>query len=155
MVGVKVDISRYEAIGVHFSEIERDTYYRNAALHFIRSHKVQTASRYLQKLTNHFNVRNELWTQQEASRLNDLVMLLTYGPLLAAAFVRIALLKAYPLKKIELLFLLIYLVNGLFSALFFTRIRFRVPFDLLLIGFVATSVVLLVKSTQLRSNSST
>jgi hypothetical protein len=97
MVGVNVDISRYEAIRVHFGEIERDTYYRNAALHFIRSHKVQTASRCLQKLTNHFNVRNELWMQREASWLNDLVMLLTYGSLLTAAFVRIALLKAYPL----------------------------------------------------------
>jgi hypothetical protein len=34
----------------------------------------------------------------------------------------------------------LYLVNAAFTALFFTRIRFRLPHDFLLIGFAAMAL---------------
>jgi hypothetical protein len=144
--GVNVDIARYEQAASTLDEIERDAYYRDAALRFMRDHKVRTMTLYFQKLLNHFNYRNELWVRSEASRLQDLVMLLTYGPLLCAALIRIALLRVYRLHKIELLFLILYLIHGISTALFFTRIRFRVPFDLLLIGIVAIFIATLTRT---------
>lgn len=138
--GVNVDISQYEAIGNTLGEIERDRYYRTEALDYIREHKLRSVTLYVQKLFNHFNYRNQLWTQEEASRTNDALMLVTYGPLLLITLLRIACFRRAPMSRIELLFLSIYLVNALFAALFFTRIRFRVPFDLLVVGMVAIAL---------------
>ncbi len=152
--GVNVDVSQYEVITKHMNEIERDTFYRNAALDYIRGHKIRTVTLYLQKFVNYFNIRNDLWTTSEASRFNDLVVLMTYGPLLLVTIARITLTKRIPLSNIELLLLLLYVANGLFAALFFTRIRFRLPFDLLLISNTAIVLATLLMSSSRRNKSS-
>jgi hypothetical protein len=60
-------------------------------------------------------------------------MFLTYYPLLALSLVRCALWRRYPFSSAELLLYALYFGNALLSALFFTRIRFRIPFDAVLI----------------------
>ncbi len=52
------------------------------------------------------------------------------GPLL----LRLAFLRRYPFRRIELLFLAFWIGAGLIYALFFTRVRFRLPFDWLIIA---------------------
>lgn len=64
-------------------------------------------------------------------------MLVTYVPLLVLLVVRLALFKRWRVQSWEWLFLSTYVLSGLAYAVFFTRIRFRVPFDLLLICLVA------------------
>jgi len=52
------------------------------------------------------------------------------GPLL----LRLAFIRRYPFRRIELLFLAFWIGAGLIYALFFTRVRFRLPFDWLIIS---------------------
>ena len=75
-----------------------------------------------------------------ASRVTDVLLLLTYSPLLLLFVLRWLLFRTYPPSPLERVFALAYVANALLSALFFTRIRFRVPFDALLICAVAMFV---------------
>jgi hypothetical protein len=53
--------------------------------------------------------------------------------LLALTLIRLALSKLMPLTPFEILLASIYLASALVEAVFFTRIRFRVPSDFMLI----------------------
>ncbi len=137
--GVTVDISKYRnfADTEKFDEIERDVYYREEAIQFIRNNKLHTAKIYGLKFLNYFNYRNELWNKAESSSFRDFVMLITYGPLLIFFVLRILTIKIFIPSKFEVLLIILYFASALFHAIFFTRIRFRLPFDFLLIGIVA------------------
>lgn len=137
--GVTVDISKYSTFAdtVQFNEVERDAYYRAEAIKFILNHKLHTAKLYGLKFLNYFNYRNELWNKAESSSLRDFVMLVTYGPLLILFVLRILLIKFFTPTKFEVLLIILYFSSALVHAIFFTRIRFRLPFDFLLIGIVA------------------
>lgn len=80
------------------SEVERDNYYRSEAISFIKANKSRALILYLQKLLNHFSYRNELATKAEASRFKDIVMLITFYPLLLLIGIRFALFKRYHLS---------------------------------------------------------
>jgi 4-amino-4-deoxy-L-arabinose transferase-like glycosyltransferase len=135
--GVNVDISAHKEAAAQLDEIERDAYYRSRALEFVIGHPGQAAKLYVQKFLNYFNYRNRLYTRSEGSGLKDGLVLVTYGPLLSLALVRWLLARRVPLSAFEVLLFALYLSSALFTALFFTRIRFRVPFDFLLIVLVA------------------
>jgi hypothetical protein len=139
--GSSTDISRYS--GVSGNEIERDAYYRRKAVDFIIEHKARSAELYALKVLNYFNYRNNLVARSEMSSFKDMVMLLTYGPLLLLFFVRIAI-RRIALSPLERFIAILYLSNAFFAAIFFTRIRFRIPFDFLLLlvdaGFIASWV---------------
>jgi 4-amino-4-deoxy-L-arabinose transferase-like glycosyltransferase len=137
--GVNVDISRYtaEANRRRLDEIERDEYYAAMAMQYIREHRWASFRLYWLKFLNYFNYRNELATHSEESALRDAVMLATYGPLLLLGITRLLMLRRWRPSPLEILFLLLYISSGLFSAVFFTRLRFRLPYDFLLIGIVA------------------
>jgi hypothetical protein len=137
--GVNADISRYteEANRLGLNEIERDNLYTERALEYVRSHPWQSLALYGQKFLNYFNFRNELATRSEASVARDLLMLVTFGPLLSLVLVRFCLWRRFKVSPLEAFFALLYVTSGLFCAVFFTRIRFRVPFDFLIIAIVA------------------
>jgi len=143
--GVNVDISKYDAVAGRLDEIARDKYYRDHAIDYIMNNKQQATKLYLLKLINHFNFRNELRTASESSRISDAVMLVTYGFMCFICLFRIVHIKEYSLSRIETVVLLFYVVNALFSAVFFTRIRFRLPFDLLLTIIVARFLAYIVR----------
>lgn len=137
--GPNVDISKYtkEAERLNLNGVEQDAYYKSKAIEFILSHKKQAIKLYFQKLLNHFNYRNEVATKAEASSSKDLLMLATYGPLLILFLIRIFLIKTFRLSSFEALLIGLYFAKAFFMAIFFTRIRYRLPFDFLLIGVVA------------------
>lgn len=135
--GVNVDLSAYDAHASTLSEIQKDEYYRSEALRYITENKGEAITLYISKVLNYFNYRNELATRTEASSSRDLLMFLTYVPLLALFILRLCLFKRYPLTDIEVYFVILYIVNAFFQATFFTRIRFRLPYDYVLIGTVA------------------
>ena len=95
---------------------------------------------YFLKLLNFFNFRNELVTQSEGSSLQDILMLVTYAPLLLILSLRLLMLSVYKPVPSEVLLILIYLGSAFTNALFFTRIRFRIPSDFLLIVIAALFV---------------
>jgi 4-amino-4-deoxy-L-arabinose transferase-like glycosyltransferase len=140
--GTIVDISRYKEQAAGMGEADADAYYRDEALDWIRDNPGRAAGLYLQKVLNYFNFRNELVTQSEASPLRDLLVLLTYGPLLLILLARLALKRRFPLDPTEWLWIALYLLSALTTAVFFTRIRFRLPFDFLLILLAAASTAL-------------
>lgn len=137
--GVNVDISQYENEVTELNEIEKDKYFRNKAIDFIQKNPMKVLKLYFFKFLNYFNYKNKLYVQSESSQIKWLILFITYYPLLATAFlIRLLLLKKFPFSSLEIFSLLLYISNGLFAAIFFTRIRFRIPFDFLLVLVTAS-----------------
>lgn len=135
----------------YFSEVDADDRHRRAALDFVRVQPRAAFMLYLEKVANYYNYRNELTTQSESSPQRDLIMLGSYGLLLAAAIARICLAARHPLSGLERYVCWLYFLNGFFSAVYFTRIRFRLPMDMLLIVLASATIAMvanrLVKRT--------
>ncbi len=138
--GINVNINKYEKAADHFNEVEQDHYYRNKALKFILHNKKHSIYLYFQKVLNYFNYKNELYVQSESSNLRNIIMLISYGILLLLFLTRLFFFKRIKMSNLEMLIYIIYISNAFFSAIFFTRIRFRIPFDILLI--IALSIFL-------------
>lgn len=137
--GLNVDISKYldEARTLHLDEAGGDAYYKSKAVEWVMDHKTEAIKLYCLKVLNYFNYRNDLYTETEESSAKDFVMLLTYGPLLLLFAGRILLMGSIKLKSNEVFYILIYISSAFIYAIFFTRIRFRLPFDYLMIMVVA------------------
>ncbi len=138
--GVNVDISDYQAKTKHLNEAAADAHYRAEAVTWIQKNPGRFAQLYALKVINYFNFTNELYVESEANRLRDLVMALSYYPLLLLVLIRLALFKKIPLAATEKLLAILYFGNALAAAVFFTRIRFRIPFDALLIILAAAAL---------------
>jgi 4-amino-4-deoxy-L-arabinose transferase-like glycosyltransferase len=140
--GITTDISEHLKYVQEkgFSEVEVNRYFTSKAMEFVKQNPVEAIKLYLLKVLNHFNYTNTLATSAEASPTKDLIMLLTYGTLLLIVLGRLSLFKRFPLSRVEMFFLTIYVANAFFLALFFTRIRYRLPFDLLLIALAAVYI---------------
>ncbi|MCB0076674.1 MAG: hypothetical protein KDD73_04570 [Anaerolineales bacterium] len=138
--GVNVDLTTYVAQTEGMDEATKDAALRGFALEWISAHPRQAALLYVQKVANYFNFRNELATASEGSRLRDLIAFVSYYPLLLIALLRLFFVRRFPLSRTETMLYLLYVGNAFISALFFTRLRFRVPFDLLLIALVGIFV---------------
>jgi hypothetical protein len=136
-----VDLSRYvEEARRRYGddEVAVSDYYRREAVAWIGAHKAEAAGLYLKKVLYFFSYRNDLAVRSEQSPLRDLVMLATWGPLVLLLAARLLLLRRFPLTRLEAALLLLYASNVLLSSVFYPRIRFRLPFDLLLIGLLAS-----------------
>jgi len=131
--GVNVDISTYTKEIIQNNEALADKQLTKFAIDWIKNNPKKAASLYFQKVLNYFNFRNELYVQSEESQLKDLLVFITYYPLLLIAVIRIIVHKYYPLNTKETLLYVLYFGNAFLSAIHFTRIRFRIPFDLALI----------------------
>lgn len=101
---------------------------------------------YILKVINYFNFRNELATKTESSKFRDLLMLVTYYPFVALTLIRLLLITKFPIQNDEIFMLVLYLSSAFVTAIFFTRIRFRIPFDYLLIVISALLISRLVET---------
>ncbi len=146
--GRTIDFSNYEKQAAGLNEVQRDQYFRDQAIRYIGAHKLESMKMYGLKFLNFFNYRNELVTNSEANKASDLLLLFTYGPLLCLAFIRVILAKFIPLTPFEVLLILVYLAGAAVSAIFFTRIRFRIPFDAMLIMLVAIFISKLIEKRE-------
>lgn len=139
----ELDLTRYfaEAHRLHpGDEVGVSNSLHEQAMRWIRANPWEAAALYVRKCAYYFSYRNDLAIRSEQSRAKDLVMLLTYGPLMALVVVRLLLLRRWRPSRLELLLLAVCAANVLASAVFYPRIRFRLPVDLLLI-VVAAGVV--------------
>jgi 4-amino-4-deoxy-L-arabinose transferase-like glycosyltransferase len=141
--GVDADITEYiETVGRRgYDEVEIDRYYREQALDWITANPGSAAVLYVGKLANFFNYRSNVVSDSQQSGLTDALGALTYYPLLLLFVVRLAMFRRVPLVRGEGLLALSYLGYAVTAAVFFTRIRFRVPVDQLMIGVVASGAV--------------
>lgn len=115
------------------NEVERDSALKSAALTFIKDNPFAALKLYFIKFLNYFNYRNNLKTTEQQNIYYDIIMFITYYFILILVIIRIMNRKRFPLTKLEIFILGCYILNVLVTSVFFTRIRFRLPFDYLLI----------------------
>jgi hypothetical protein len=123
-----------------------------AGIKWIRDNPARAASLYIEKFIHWFSYSNKLLSDQViqggASRIprntSDLLLIIAYFPMLGVALWRCALVRSKPLAPFESLCLVLYVAAGLAYAVFFTRVRFRLPVDWLLIAFDAQFVAKLL-----------
>jgi hypothetical protein len=138
--GVNVDLSHYAQVARGLSEVERDKYYRDRALEWMGQHPSEAIRLYAAKVLNYFHFSNKLHVKSEQSWIRSAVMAVSYYPLLLIALVRLGAALRVPLSRIESALYTLYFGNALLSAVFFTRIRFRVPFDFVLVMIAAIAL---------------
>jgi hypothetical protein len=136
------DISSYETIAVQrkFGEVTLDRYYTQQALLWIKQNPGPAAVLYAEKVANNFSYTDDLVTSGQHSSAQDLISGLTYYPILLLALARIVLFRRFPLHPTEKFLIVAIGVNVLLLAVFFTRLRFRVPLDGLTIVLAASTV---------------
>jgi hypothetical protein len=145
--GVNVDLS-YLPLPPGLDEVEASRYYQAASLRWIREHPGQAFALYWAKLAHYFAVSDQLATAAEASAAKRLALGVTYAPLLAVLAGRCVWFRRFRWSSLDALLVVLYLTNGCLAAVFFTRVRFRIPFDLLLIALLAGTLAQLASLIQ-------
>jgi hypothetical protein len=133
----------YEQAGkLGLDEFQCDAFYRQAAFSWIKAHPVDAFILYLEKVTNFFNIRNVYSSQSEpeVSPWRQIVLAAGYLLLLGLLCWRLMGIGRFPLNPREKLFLSVYILSAFTSAIFFTRIRHRLPYDFLLIAIIASNL---------------
>lgn len=141
------DISTYRlrAERLDLDEVELDHFYRDEALDWMIANPMPAGELYLQKVAHNFSFRDDLATAGQSSAVQDLVSALAYYPLLGLALLRVLTLRRWPLGTVERATLWLLVGNMLLLALFFTRLRLRVPLDGLMILLAATAAAHLLQ----------
>ncbi len=135
--GVNADISHYMERTEGMNEVERDARLRSYALEWIQSNPLEASLLYARKVLAYFSFRNVLYVESEQSSLRDAVLFMSYYPLLLLALCGLVFFGRFAFSRGVLAGYILYVGNAFVSAIFFTRIRFRVPFDLILIFLAA------------------
>lgn len=131
--GVNTDINEYALKTKEMDEFDRDSYFRDEAIKWALNNPLKTAKLYFFKTVNYFNYRNELAVKRESTTLRDVLSFVSYYPLLLLAFLRLIFAYKFPMNDFEKFIAVLFLVSPFLHAIFFTRMRFRVPFDYLMI----------------------
>lgn len=147
--GVDVDLKRYLQQTQGLDEVQSSKALQGFATDWIKAHPMEAASLYVGKALNYFNYHAEAATSEQNAPWKDWLMFFTYYPMLAMVLARWVMVGRVPLSRSERLLIGVYVINGLLAALFFTRIRFRLPFDGLL---MVLAIVSLGHFMQLRVN---
>ncbi|MFE3779772.1 ArnT family glycosyltransferase [Amycolatopsis sp. NPDC059090] len=144
--GTSVDISRYdqEAKDRQLDEVGINQFYSHSAVEWIKAHPGDAAMLYAKKVANNFAYSSEMATSGQGNRTADLLLALTYYPVLALAVWR--LFSWRRLAPEEKLAGGLIVVNLLLLAVFFTRLRFRVPLDGLTILLASAAFVQILRS---------
>lgn len=134
------ELSRYDEAVKNLPEIERDAYYRTVAINWVKANPGKALKLYFGKLLHYFKFREQYLTKEVGGQLAALVMFITYYPLLILASANFFLFRRWPLSRQELILSAIYLGSAAVYAVFITRIRYRVPFDYLIIVLAAIAI---------------
>jgi hypothetical protein len=121
-------------------EIVIDKALKDCAVDWVTANPGRAAILYVGKVANYFNFRNELGTATEGIRWRDWISFVTYYGLLSIVLVRWAFIRSSPFTRVEATVYWLYFSNAFLAAIFFTRLRFRIPFDFLLIAVEAAAI---------------
>jgi 4-amino-4-deoxy-L-arabinose transferase-like glycosyltransferase len=146
--GTNVDISRYdqEAKAKHLDEVGINDFFSQSAVGWIKANPADAAVLFVKKVANNFAYSSEMATSGQGGSASDLLLAVTYYPLLALALWRVISARRRPLTAEEKLAVGLIVLNLLLLAVFFTRLRFRVPLDALTILPAASAFVHLLRS---------
>jgi hypothetical protein len=138
--GTSVDVAAYEnqAKAQKLDEVQIDHFYSAQAVDWITAHPGQAAGLYAAKVAHNFAYSDTLKTEGQGA--SDLLAAFAYYPILALALLRVLLWRRFPLHRVDKLMAWTIVVNVLLLAVFFTRIRFRVPLDSLTIVLAVSTV---------------
>ncbi len=98
---------------------------------------------FLGRLIDVFAYRNNLYVSTESTALRDRIMFVSYYLLLAAVLLRLIMARRHPLKPAEILVIVLYVATAILHALVIPRIRYRLPFDFLLLLPAVNSVLIM------------
>ncbi len=124
------------------SEPEQNGYYIRKTIEFWTQHTGDAIQLYFMKLLDYFNYRNNLCISSEFSAVREVIMFVTYYPLLTCLVLRLLFAGKIPLSRTESLLVSIYLISALFHSFFLPRIRFRLPYDAVLISHIGIMLAL-------------
>ncbi|MCE0522307.1 MAG: hypothetical protein LV480_05290 [Methylacidiphilales bacterium] len=139
-VGMNAYYQQTEKMGL--DEFQSDHFYWQAAFNWIEAHPGDALILYSEKVLNFFNVMNVYSSQihGEVSIWRQMVLAASYLLLLGLLGWRLISIKRFPLIPREKLFLIVYVLSAFTSAIFFTRIRHRLPYDFLIISIIALNL---------------
>ena len=128
-----------QADKLEMDEFQSDHYFQQVAVDWIKTHPTRAVVLYFEKVLNFFNIVNVYapHSREEISTWKQVVMATSYLILLGLLGWRLAEIRRFPLIPREILFLAVYVLSAFTAAIFFTRIRFRLPYDYLLIAVIA------------------
>ncbi|MDB9970314.1 hypothetical protein OAD77_06065, partial [Porticoccaceae bacterium] len=107
---------------------------------------------YFGRVANYFASSNRLGTNSESSDIRSWILFLSYYSLLILALLRIPLLYIFALRREEIFLWVIYFGNAFTSAIFLTRIRYRSPFDALLVLIVCFTLCYFYQLLKIRKS---
>lgn len=125
--GVNADISKYQDEAKAMNEVEKDAYYKDQAIEWIKNNPEKAMTLYLKKVANYFNYQLNLATKSQDSAYKNAIMFASYYLILLMTIAR--LLTGKNISGFEKFLYFFYVSNAFLAAVFFTRIRFRIPFD--------------------------
>jgi hypothetical protein len=136
------DISAIERETRGLSELDRNTFFRNWAINWIGSHPWRAFRLFWEKFAFWFSYENQYVTQVTlpAIHILSLATTLVYYPVLLGSLIAIGSHRDN-LRGFAILAWIITIAADLSYAVFFTKIRYRLPFDPLL--FVAAAGMIL------------
>ncbi len=129
-------------------ELAEENIYKATAIRWMSDHPRQATLLYLKKFANWFNCQLNLRTSSEQSSLYQFLIAVVYYPLLLACLLSPWLLPAS--RKLALYFALQYLIADAAYAVFFTRIRYRLPYDYLILILASGVCAALIDSFNAR-----
>ena len=136
------------------NEVERNDIMTRAALDEITGDPARFLRLWAAKFVHWFHFSNRLLSDELLESgassiqvgLRDLILFAAWRTLIVAPLLcRIAMLRRVPFRKIEVLFVVLWIAAGLAYALFFTRVRFRLPFDWLILSVNAMFIAVLLE----------
>jgi len=137
---IGTDQSYIQAKNLGLDEFQSDHFYRDVAVTWIKTHPGHAIVLYLEKVLNFFNIVNVYKTQEEISVWKQVVMAVSYLLLLGLLAWRLIEVRRFPLIAREKLFLVVYILSAFTGAIFFARIRYRLPYDYLIIAIIALNL---------------
>ena len=144
--GTLVDISQYEQAVVqqHMDELQQDTYFRKSAITWATDNPGKAAVLYVEKTANYFSFSDRLASGGEPSAAQQALLAAAFLPVLGLVAFRLFTARRDRLTPDELLLAMLFVLSALFMAIFFTRVRFRLPLDSLAIVLAAETLTGLV-----------
>jgi hypothetical protein len=119
---------------------------------WIFKNKLDATKLYISKFLNNFNFRNELITRSENKLWRDIIMFVTYYPLLFLATIRMSTGGDLRTRPYEFFSMVCSIIMGAAYSIFFTRIRYRLPVDWLMISVAAIYVASLLERHMAKLN---
>ena len=132
------------------NEVEMDRFFKKEAVKFWKENPGRGVELYLLKFLNYFDFQNRFYINSEFNQLKSIIMFVTYYPILICLVVRLYFIPKIRLSRLEVLLVLTYLTSALFHAVFVTRIRYRLPYDVLLITHIGIMYSLLINRIKSR-----